>query len=140
MILRPPRSTRTDTLVPYTTLFRSTAPASRCPTDRAWGLHAPSGTTAAKTISTRIQPSRTTTAPPANHHSNQTPAASGTRTHRPRTTGLHRDNQGHSPALTRDPSRQALHRHRSATPRQKRKEQHTHEHQQQNRISHAALS
>src|SRR3546814_1224805 len=27
MIRRPPRSTRTDTLFPYTTLFRSTAPA-----------------------------------------------------------------------------------------------------------------
>src|SRR3546814_11241515 len=27
MIRRPPRSTRTDTLVPYTTLFRSPAPA-----------------------------------------------------------------------------------------------------------------
>src|SRR3546814_10622293 len=26
MIRRPPRSTRTDTLFPYTTLFRSTAP------------------------------------------------------------------------------------------------------------------
>src|SRR3546814_17500588 len=26
MIRRPPRSTRTDTLVPYTTLFRSAAP------------------------------------------------------------------------------------------------------------------
>src|SRR3546814_2278330 len=26
MILRPPRSTRTDTLFPYTTLFRSAAP------------------------------------------------------------------------------------------------------------------
>src|SRR3546814_7782354 len=26
MIRRPPRSTRTDTLVPYTTLFRSTRP------------------------------------------------------------------------------------------------------------------
>src|SRR3546814_6343011 len=26
MILRPPRSTRTDTLFPYTTLFRSTLP------------------------------------------------------------------------------------------------------------------
>src|SRR3546814_12095561 len=31
MIRRPPRSTRTDTLFPYTTLFRSTAPA---PDDR----------------------------------------------------------------------------------------------------------
>src|SRR3546814_8478498 len=31
MILRPPRSTRTDTLVPYTTLFRSTAcPSAHC--------------------------------------------------------------------------------------------------------------
>src|SRR3546814_16068276 len=29
MIRRPPRSTRTDTLFPYTTLFRSVAPASR---------------------------------------------------------------------------------------------------------------
>src|SRR3546814_17204142 len=29
MIRRPPRSTRTDTLFPYTTLFRST-PASAC--------------------------------------------------------------------------------------------------------------
>src|SRR3546814_4000648 len=28
MILRPPRSTRTDTLFPYTTLFRSHAPKS----------------------------------------------------------------------------------------------------------------
>src|SRR3546814_14710171 len=28
MIRRPPRSTRTDTLFPYTTLFRSTAPTS----------------------------------------------------------------------------------------------------------------
>src|SRR3546814_5450871 len=29
MIRRPPRSTRTDTLFPYTTLFRSPAPARR---------------------------------------------------------------------------------------------------------------
>src|SRR3546814_15124459 len=29
MIRRPPRSTRTDTLFPYTTLFRSCAPATR---------------------------------------------------------------------------------------------------------------
>src|SRR3546814_11398846 len=29
MIRRPPRSTRTDTLFPYTTLFRSTAPTAR---------------------------------------------------------------------------------------------------------------
>src|SRR3546814_13763448 len=30
MILRPPRSTRTDTLVPYTTLFRSVCKARAC--------------------------------------------------------------------------------------------------------------
>src|SRR3546814_10284748 len=29
MIRRPPRSTRTDTLFPYTTLFRSSVPAAR---------------------------------------------------------------------------------------------------------------
>src|SRR3546814_13872494 len=30
MIRRPPRSTRTDTLFPYTTLFRSTLRAAKC--------------------------------------------------------------------------------------------------------------
>src|SRR3546814_2919282 len=35
MIRRPPRSTRTDTLFPYTTLFRSTASADACPRSRA---------------------------------------------------------------------------------------------------------
>src|SRR3546814_14623980 len=34
MIRRPPRSTRTDTLFPYTTLFRSLAPGSRNPVCR----------------------------------------------------------------------------------------------------------
>src|SRR3546814_10947007 len=34
MLLRPPRSTRTDTLFPYTTLFRSGPPASRMDIDR----------------------------------------------------------------------------------------------------------
>src|SRR3546814_10274574 len=34
MIRRPPRSTRTDTLFPYTTLFRSPAPARAPPTPR----------------------------------------------------------------------------------------------------------
>src|SRR3546814_5056473 len=33
MIRRPPRSTRTDTLFPYTTLFRSTTP---CECGRCW--------------------------------------------------------------------------------------------------------
>src|SRR3546814_9107403 len=31
MILQPPRSTRTDTLLPYTTLFRSPPCLSHCP-------------------------------------------------------------------------------------------------------------
>src|SRR3546814_6443155 len=35
MILRPPRSTRTSTLFPYTTLFRSEIRADRC----TYGLH-----------------------------------------------------------------------------------------------------
>src|SRR3546814_7442513 len=35
MIRRPPRSTRTDTLFPYTTLFRSSRPLDA----RFWGPH-----------------------------------------------------------------------------------------------------
>src|SRR3546814_2036379 len=35
MIRRPPRSTRTDTLFPYTTLFRSAAPAPPPPAPSA---------------------------------------------------------------------------------------------------------
>src|SRR3546814_3708983 len=38
---RPPRSTRTDTLFPYTTLFRSGAPAHRPPARRAAHLRPP---------------------------------------------------------------------------------------------------
>src|SRR3546814_9108438 len=41
MIRLPPRATRTDTLVPYTTLFRSTARERRCgmrSPDRFWSL------------------------------------------------------------------------------------------------------
>src|SRR3546814_1599591 len=40
MIRRPPRSTRTDTLFPYTTLFRSHASSSG---DRAYAEHDPQG-------------------------------------------------------------------------------------------------
>src|SRR3546814_11478138 len=36
MILRPPRSTRTDTLFPYTTLFRSLISGHCVPRDRHW--------------------------------------------------------------------------------------------------------
>src|SRR3546814_1523276 len=37
MIRRPPRSTRTDTLFPYTTLFRSIAPMQRANTRQQFG-------------------------------------------------------------------------------------------------------
>src|SRR3546814_14973906 len=37
MIRRPPRSTRTDTLFPYTTLFRSPQKQDRCPDDHGRG-------------------------------------------------------------------------------------------------------
>src|SRR3546814_19420346 len=37
MIRRPPRSTRTDTLCPYTTLFRSKSAGADVPQRRAWG-------------------------------------------------------------------------------------------------------
>src|SRR3546814_5962512 len=45
MILRPPRSTRTDTLFPYTTLFRSdrgSARAQQCPPHGGAGFRADS--------------------------------------------------------------------------------------------------
>src|SRR3546814_2591469 len=38
MIRRPPRSKRTDTLVPYTTLFRSTNPDRRERQGAHWGI------------------------------------------------------------------------------------------------------
>src|SRR3546814_6284217 len=42
MIRRPPRSTRTDTLFPYTTLFRSALGLRRClPEDRGEGAQHP---------------------------------------------------------------------------------------------------
>src|SRR3546814_6408188 len=39
MIRRPPNSTRTDTLFPYTTLFRSSLPKSRSATVRRCGQY-----------------------------------------------------------------------------------------------------
>src|SRR3546814_5290983 len=39
MIRRPPRSTRTDTLFPYTTLFRSRSPDCRCSTTISSSTH-----------------------------------------------------------------------------------------------------
>src|SRR3546814_15608541 len=47
MIRRPPRSTRTDTLFPYTTLFRSTRAHQRAQIVEAQALH---GTRRAKRI------------------------------------------------------------------------------------------
>src|SRR3546814_2056460 len=41
MIRRPPRSTRTYTLVPYTTLFRSGRGRAACQHDRFSGAHHP---------------------------------------------------------------------------------------------------
>src|SRR3546814_12406324 len=38
MIRRPPRSTRTDTLVPYTTLFRSAPPESYGEQYKRWSI------------------------------------------------------------------------------------------------------
>src|SRR3546814_3571062 len=40
MIRRPPRSTRTGTLLPYTTLFRSPAPLALHPHDQSIQVHA----------------------------------------------------------------------------------------------------
>src|SRR3546814_17744337 len=52
MIRRPPRSTRTDTLFPYTTLFRSAR--ARSPGWRRWGCRA-SGVFAALLRELRIE-------------------------------------------------------------------------------------
>src|SRR3546814_9770702 len=43
LIRRPPRSTRTDTLFPYTTLFRSTPLRRRCRSGRPPAGQAPAG-------------------------------------------------------------------------------------------------
>src|SRR3546814_3876670 len=48
MIRRPPRSTRTDTLFPYTTLFRSSA-SSTSPSSCGWKGRSPRGAGRAKT-------------------------------------------------------------------------------------------
>src|SRR3546814_5814140 len=45
MIRRPPRSTRTDTLFPYTTLFRSCGVSRQIPLLRCFELYAPRGWT-----------------------------------------------------------------------------------------------
>src|SRR3546814_19834680 len=45
MILRPPRSTRTDTLFPYTTLFRSSGTSTIVATSPQWPPASPPATT-----------------------------------------------------------------------------------------------
>src|SRR3546814_7426910 len=77
MIRRPPRSTRTDTLFPYTTLFRSVAravssatvpPSSSTATTAPPATSAPppvsSPTTVAPTVPTTTTPPPTTLGPP----------------------------------------------------------------------------
>src|SRR3546814_6602634 len=49
MIRRPPRSTRTDTLFPYTTLFRSTAGADGPETER-YSIHGDRPTMSLETV------------------------------------------------------------------------------------------
>src|SRR3546814_10046268 len=53
MIRRPPRSTRTDTLFPYTTLFRSFPAASGL--QRPLGLHVPRGAAGERTVAAQLR-------------------------------------------------------------------------------------
>src|SRR3546814_16485138 len=48
IIRRPPRSTRTDTLFPYTTLFRSRSIGTRPPACIAWGRPSIAGSAGAR--------------------------------------------------------------------------------------------
>src|SRR3546814_20091504 len=70
MIRRPPRSTRTDTLFPYTTLFRSPHEYSRHPTgdtcrqtERSHGRMAPLATPAGRSATKRVPGRQGRTAP-----------------------------------------------------------------------------
>src|SRR3546814_13996059 len=64
MIRRPPRSTRTDTLFPYTTLFRSADPGAARRRLRRWRDHAAGGTLGAGKLALcqgrRVGPPRST--------------------------------------------------------------------------------
>src|SRR3546814_7590624 len=64
MIRRPPRSTRTDTLFPYTTLFRSTARAAR---RRPAAALRPGYARKAAAYSRNAPPWRTAFPPPERH-------------------------------------------------------------------------
>src|SRR3546814_6873809 len=62
MIRRPPRSTRTDTLLPYTTLFRSRYRSWRSDPGRTWGRPRPGRPGTARTASYRTdRPDRKST-------------------------------------------------------------------------------
>src|SRR3546814_6378556 len=100
MIRRPPRSTRTDTLFPYTTLFRSTAASiaasvagenarrtcqgvvARCRRVR-FKLISPSSRSAAATKATATAAEATATAEPTTPKATaaKTPATDGTERH-----------------------------------------------------------
>src|SRR3546814_9979134 len=62
MIRRPPRSTRTDTLFPYTTLFRSVAAAAAIHADRRHGRTQPTHDRGGKSANTHHRQSRLTMA------------------------------------------------------------------------------
>src|SRR3546814_10501098 len=58
MIRRPPRSTRTDTLFPYTTLFRSVAPVKLAKAPRQPCQATPSRTAPLRSACRRLQRSK----------------------------------------------------------------------------------
>src|SRR3546814_10080442 len=49
MLRRPPRSTRTDTLFPYTTLFQSDQPAQHCPARKSRNIPFPAKVASCRT-------------------------------------------------------------------------------------------
>src|SRR3546814_10614319 len=78
MILRPPRSTRTDTLVPYTTLFRSCAArAAAFPSSSASADNIPAAKSRARLGDSRIssitsnEPSRPPASPRSEEHTSE---------------------------------------------------------------------
>src|SRR3546814_5506210 len=60
MIRRPPRSTRTDTLFPYTTLFRSLRPHPECSCFDSCPIHLKQSSVVNETRGSRPRPIRAT--------------------------------------------------------------------------------
>src|SRR3546814_4220386 len=58
IIRRPPRSTRTDTLFPYTTLFRSWRPCSSLASSSPWRWRTIPGASSARSPAERQSPAR----------------------------------------------------------------------------------